>query len=143
MPHNWLWESEAPKDEGRLKRAAKVKVDHLTITEDECSAVFIGSEGTPYATTLEACSCPDFALKHGTIPCKHILRLAMEARIINANGNTPAQQLAADREALRSQIAAAYGYYYHFHAPVMSDQAYDKLKDQLSKVEARILENGQ
>lgn len=136
MP-NWIWESEAPKDEGRIKRAAKVKVDSLSINENECKGVFIGSEGTIYQTDLETCSCPDFAIKQGNIPCKHILRLAMEAGIINANGNTPQQQRLADIAALRQQIASAYGFYYHFDSPIMPDKKYDELKSRLADLEAK------
>ena len=131
----WIWESEAPKDAGRLKRAAKVKVDSLTINENECTGVFIGSEGTIYHTGLDTCSCPDFAIKQGYIPCKHILRLAMEAGIINENGNTPQQQRLADIQSLRYQIATAYGFYYCFDDPMISDKKYDELKAQLSKLQ--------
>ena len=130
----WTWERNT-LDPGRVARAAKVKVVELAITDDECSGVFIGSEGTIYHATLQECDCPDFAVKHGSIPCKHILRLAMEAGIISKNGNTPEQQKKADIDSLRQQIASAYGFYHFFKSPIMSDKKYDQLKKDLQELE--------
>lgn len=50
------------------------------------SGIFASSEGGFYETTLEECTCPDFAI-HGRLqPCKHMIRLAMEFGLIDSTG---------------------------------------------------------
>ena len=130
----WNW----PKaDEGRIKRASTVKFRSVH-PELGPIAYAIGSGSDDYLVTLHDCTCSDFfmsAAKSKPQPCKHMLAMAMTQGILNKNGNTPEQQREEDIKSLRNQVASAYGYYYHFHAPLMSDEAYDKLKRQLSELE--------
>lgn len=124
---DWKWPAESI-DARRIERASEVKIGHLEISENVCRGVFIGGKGNLYTATLDVCDCPDFAQRHGAFPCKHILRLAMEAGIINKIGNTPDQQAKADMDFLRYKLAVAYGFYYLLDDPMMSDQEYDRLK---------------
>lgn len=139
LTKEWKWSDMAEDiiDPGRLSRAEKVKVSHLDISETNCCGTFFGSKGNIYLATLDSCDCPDFAIKHGTIPCKHILRLAMEAGIINRNGRTPEQQNQSDLNNLRYKLANAYGFYYLLDDPIISDAEYDMLKKQLYELQPR------
>lgn len=126
----WKWPAESI-DAGRLERAIKVKTAHLEISDNVCHGTFIGSKGYMYTATLASCDCPDYSLNHGRIPCKHILRLAIEAGIIEKNGKTPEQQKKADINSMRLTLAVAYGMYYLFDDPYISDSEYDQLKQNL------------
>lgn len=66
----------SPELERRRKRSHLLKL--LELEPYEPSAFFQGSRKDPYLTTLTSCSCKDFALGHGSYPCKHIFRLAEE-----------------------------------------------------------------
>ena len=53
----------------------------LSLDREKPEAVFGSSTDenrSTYFTTLETCTCRDFEITHGEIPCKHILRLAGE-----------------------------------------------------------------
>ena len=136
----WPWNYKNPGyiDKGRLARAEKTKIISKVSNDDECYATFEGSGGAVYETTFSECTCKDFALSHGDMPCKHIIRLALDEEVINSLGNTEDQQREADYASLRRTIATAYGFYYHFHEPIMSDQEYDEAKARLNEIE-RIL----
>ena len=70
----------------RLKSASEAKLTPLEFDRDNKSAVFSGDHGV-YNTRLNYCTCADFGIqqrKGKNLPCKHILRLAMELRMIDA-----------------------------------------------------------
>ena len=63
----------------RRKRSHSTQL--LSLDREKPEAIFGSSTDknrTTYITTLETCTCRDFELTHGEIPCKHILRLAGE-----------------------------------------------------------------
>lgn len=131
----WLWDLS---DEGRVKRARSVKFSEIDLTPDHPSGRATGSASDDYFVTLDSCTCADFSIsgrKGSPAPCKHMIALAMKAGIINENGNTPAQQRIADIESLRSRVAAAYGFYYLFSDPIMSDPEYDQAKEKLAELQ--------
>lgn len=74
------WPSEilnAPELASRRKRSHNLKM--LSIDKERAVAEFKSStRGKSYKTTLENCTCVDFAMARGLRPCKHILRLADE-----------------------------------------------------------------
>ncbi len=131
----WNWQKA---DEGRMKRAKTVKFRQVLSNGESPGALAIGSGSEDYVVTLESCTCADFAIsqrKSNPQPCKHMLALAMKCGILNENGNTPAQQRDADIQLLRNQIAAAYGFYYYFDDPVITDREYDALKSKLASLQ--------
>ena len=63
----------------RRKRSHSVHL--LSLDREKPEAIFGSSTDknrTTYITTLETCTCRDFEITRGEIPCKHILRLAGE-----------------------------------------------------------------
>ena len=125
---NWNWPTV---DEGRVKRAKTVKFSSLSTSSDVPTARAIGSGSEDYAVTLDSCTCADFAMtqaKGNPTPCKHMLALAMKSGILNENGNTPAQQKAADLASLRNRLATAYGFYHLVKSPILTDAEYDAMK---------------
>jgi len=66
----------------RLLSAQKAETTPSTVDRELKSAEFAGSGKNPYHTTLESCTCGDFAKRR--LPCKHIYRLAMECGVIDA-----------------------------------------------------------
>ena len=85
--------------ENRLTSAKKKECTPLRLFEDSASALFAGSEGNVYETTLDQCSCPDFAIQGYLQPCKHMIRLAMELNRIPTDG-------------MQSDVETARGKYY-------------------------------
>ena len=79
--------------ESRRKNALDKKMTPLRLDPEKQTAIFAGSEGGFYHTTLEQCSCADFAINKGAQPCKHIIRLAMEL------GELPSEGIQSDRDA--------------------------------------------
>lgn len=134
----WLWKDREPDsiDPGRLERAKKLKILEISTQIDACSATFQGSKENQYITSLAMCSCPDFAIRQGKEPCKHIIRLAMEAGVINACGNTPDQQRKSDFLRLHDELALAYGNFYLFDDPMISDREYDEKKRRYLELKA-------
>lgn len=125
---NWNWD---PADAGRVKRAQSVKFTVLDLNQEQPYGYAAGSGMEDYHVTLDSCTCADFSImqrKGAPSPCKHILALAIKAGIINENGLTAEQQRKADIDSLKSQLAFAYGYYYLFDDPMISDKEYDRLK---------------
>ena len=84
--HECYWKAKwpehilnSPELERRRKRSHLTKL--LSLDRDKPEAIFKASSsrnGTTYTTTLQSCTCHDFAITHGAMPCKHILRLAGE-----------------------------------------------------------------
>ena len=60
----------------RLKSAIEIKKSKIKINRDSGTAFFQGSDFDPYKTTLSECSCMDFGMRG--LPCKHMIRLAIE-----------------------------------------------------------------
>lgn len=58
----------------RMARAAACKL--IVVSPQDHTAVFKGSKGNTYTTTLESCTCPDF--DEYNEPCKHMYRLLFE-----------------------------------------------------------------
>ena len=48
----------------------------VSVDADNQTCVISGSSSTPYQVTLDSCTCADFAIRG--LPCKHMLRLAIE-----------------------------------------------------------------
>lgn len=71
--------------ESRIKSANDKKQTPLKLFPDAQSGIFASSEGGFYETTLEKCSCPDFAIQGHLQPCKHMIRLAMEFGLIDSS----------------------------------------------------------
>lgn len=124
MDFKWKWDYI---DDGRLKRSQKIKL--ISINRDKCEAVFKGSSGKEHNTTLEICTCADFAIRKGKEPCKHIIRLGIECGCINNNGNTQYKQMNVDYQLLKDRLAMLFGYYYLYDNPLVSDKEYDELKN--------------
>lgn len=123
MDYKWKWSNV---DQGRLMRAKKTKL--VSIDRDKCEAVFKGSAGKEYHTSLEICTCADFAITKGKEPCKHIIRVGLECGCINDGGYTQSEQSNIDNILLKDRLATLYGYYYLHDDPLVSDEEYDKLK---------------
>ena len=69
----------SPRLASRRKRSHSVHL--LSLDREKPEAVFGSSTDknrTTYITTIETCTCRDFEITRGEIPCKHILRLAGE-----------------------------------------------------------------
>lgn len=69
----------SPELTSRRKRSHSVHL--LSFDREKHEAIFGSSTDknrTTYITTLETCTCRDFEITRGEIPCKHILRLAGE-----------------------------------------------------------------
>ena len=125
---NWEWGSV---EKGRAERALKVKIDSLDLNNADPSGVFIGSGGGQYTCTLEDCTCPDFVnneRKKQRQPCKHIIRLAMEAGILNDEGRTQDEQSACDFHSLEQKLANYAWHYYILDDPLIPDHEYDAMK---------------
>ena len=65
-----------PEQLKRIEGAKKIKPEKIELHVDTQSAIFSGSGKVPYITSLDACTCRDYALRK--LPCKHIYRLRME-----------------------------------------------------------------
>lgn len=72
--------------ENRKASAMKKDMTPLWIAHDAKAAIFAGSGGKTYETTLDKCNCPDFAIQGFAQPCKHMIRLAMEMDEISSDG---------------------------------------------------------
>lgn len=86
---------DSPDLARRLKSASDAKLTPLEFDRDNKSAVFSGDHGV-YETHLDHCTCADFGIqqrKGKNLPCKHILRLAMELRLIDLPFKTDASKV--------------------------------------------------
>lgn len=83
--------------ENRLASAKKKELTPVEMSKEEEKGVFVGSEGNLYTTTLDNCSCPDFAIQGYLQPCKHMIRLAMEF------GEIPDDGKASDPDAAKAR----------------------------------------
>ena len=83
--------------ENRFASAKKKELTPLSLFPDEKSGRFVGSEGSIYTTTLDSCTCADFAIQGYTQPCKHMIRLAMEY------GEVPGNDRVTDPGAIKAR----------------------------------------
>lgn len=65
--------------DARKMRAMNGELTAIRISLDSKKAIFLGSEGYTYHTTLIKCSCPDFQKRN--VPCKHMYYLAHKCGI--------------------------------------------------------------
>lgn len=63
----------------RKNRAMNGELTSIRILPESKKAVFSGSEGGKYHTTLKKCTCPDFQKRN--VPCKHMYYLAHKCGI--------------------------------------------------------------
>ena len=63
--------------------SAKTKAIHFAGPIEVITRIY-GSNGEVYDVTLDSCTCDDF--KHRHIPCKHMLKLALEVGLLSPNG---------------------------------------------------------
>lgn len=82
-------------DSGRHKSALSGDLTPLSVDIENKCGKFVGSEGYIYDTSLEHCTCADFAIHDGTMACKHMIRLAMEL------GELPNDGMITDHEKAR------------------------------------------
>lgn len=119
-------------DEGRRKRAKTVKFSRYDSNSEDPSGHAVGSGSEEYAVTLYSCTCPDFIISKNKAgeyqPCKHMIALAMKCGLLNENGLTAEQQKETDIVESRNILASAFGYYYLFQDPIISDAQYDAIK---------------
>ncbi len=80
----------------RIQRALSKDMTPASLDKDSQTAIFLGSSGDLYRTTLDECTCTDFQMTlQRTFPCKHILRLGMELGIY------PADKMKSDPESIK------------------------------------------
>ena len=73
----------SPETADRLKRSHSTHI--LSFDREKPQAIFSSSTDrnrTTYITDIESCTCRDFEINNGKIPCKHILRLASELGLL-------------------------------------------------------------
>lgn len=116
---SWIWKEVLEAD---YNNALKTKPDQ--IADSAAVAYFDGKHGE-YHCTLTHCDCQQFTLRlKGKHPCKHIIALGLAVGAYD-----PAADLRRfEAEKIAGQLASAFGYYHLFHAPVMADAEYDRLK---------------
>lgn len=83
--------------ESRFASALKKELTPLELSSENQSGRFVGSEGNIYQTTLDSCTCADFAIQGYAQPCKHMIRLAMEFNLISGAGKV------SDPEAIKAR----------------------------------------
>lgn len=68
-------------DDKTMIRALSLRIKELDATTAAPRAVFVGSKGDLYTTTLESCDCVDYQVRgrKDKRPCKHIALLLMES----------------------------------------------------------------
>lgn len=81
-----LYELFTNADPKRLMSARAADMTPLSVDKNTLSGRFAGGSGSIYETTLEDCTCIDFAMSGGKRACKHMLRLAMELGVYPNDG---------------------------------------------------------
>lgn len=76
----WIDVNDSPDQIKRLTSAKKSACTPLSVSREDGTGIFSGSHGT-YTTTLESCTCVDFARRK--LPCKHMFRLAIELGFVD------------------------------------------------------------
>lgn len=62
---------------GNFERAGSIKASDASFDLDAKTAHIVGSSGETYVANMDECSCDSFRFGGG-VPCKHMIRLAME-----------------------------------------------------------------
>lgn len=73
---------ESEEQEWRYNRAKQAGCTPEEVDFELESAVFPGSDGVDYNTSLSFYTCQDFEKRGYDLPCKHMYRLAMELGVI-------------------------------------------------------------
>lgn len=84
--HFGQWNDDIHDDFEQVKRieaGKKLTKNIAEINKDEEWVVIQGSSDEPYKATLHECTCPDFAIRQGAFPCKHIYCLAWELGLLD------------------------------------------------------------
>ena len=101
MPHTLpapLWSNP---DARRCKSALAAELTPLSLDKEAGNASFAGSKEI-YWTDLSQCTCLDFHINQArSSPCKHMIRLAMELKLIPSEGKKD------DIEAAQYKVALA------------------------------------
>lgn len=130
---NWKWGS-VRNDMNRIKNANKAEIERDTFKLNEPYAVFHGSDGDIYHTTLEVCDCPGKSRWHTDRACSHMIRLAMEVGILDNQGRLESEQLFDDMS-FEEQFLAIYSWHYYArHVKLIPDKEYDELKQQWAEL---------
>lgn len=127
---NGIWTKYEPDDD-KSARARKVQFVSIDHAKEHPTALCKGSHGESYAVTLEGCTCVDFVKNRQTRPCKHMIALAMQCRLLNENGLTYEQETKFTTYELAAKVALASGFYNVFHKSVIPDNVYNALKYEL------------
>ena len=85
---NGVHDSEDQKK--RIKSAQSAACTPLGVSSETGSGSFSGSHGF-YETTLESCTCVDFARRR--LPCKHVYRLAIELGLLDVSADSNASKV--------------------------------------------------
>ncbi len=78
----WAGVHDSPDQKKRIASARTAACTPISVSQETKSGTFSGSHGV-YTTTLESCTCIDFARRG--LPCKHIYRLAIEFGLLNGS----------------------------------------------------------
>lgn len=78
----WTGVHDSPDQKKRIASARTAACTPLSVSPETESGTFSGSHGV-YATTLESCTCADFARRR--LPCKHVYRLAIELGLLDGS----------------------------------------------------------
>lgn len=84
---------ETPDDHLYSRLLSSLSADLKITSPFDISAHIVSSSGEVYSTSLFRCSCPDYSYRR--LPCKHMLRLAVEVGFI----------LGFDKQILHSEIS--------------------------------------
>lgn len=125
----WKWGSV---DKAKYNRALKTDLQASKQTPQNVMGIFVGNFGV-YRTTLNACECVDFTSHHGEQPCKHMVRLAIEAGLIDEEGRAPYSDLYDSLNDMYTTIAVASGLYHVFSDSFLTDSEYDLLKQKYAR----------
>ena len=124
---NWEWDS-VKSDAGMLKKAKEVKILSLKMDDNDLYATFQGEKGEEYTTTLDDCSCPQKSRFKPAQACKHMVRLAMEVGVLDANGRTEQERFEDEVNDLETDLAKWAWYYYQLKKPLVTDAIYTASK---------------
>ena len=78
------WPSDIHSDFEQVKRiesGKKLKKKIVALDKEGQRIVIQGSAAEPYQTTLQECTCADFAIRQA--PCKHMYCMAMEFGLLD------------------------------------------------------------
>lgn len=93
----------------RLKSASSAKLTPIEIDRENKTAIFAGSTSI-YQTSLRTCNCPDYSInrnKRNYLPCKHILRLAMNLGLLKYPYKEDASAIKDPRDKIPDPLAPA------------------------------------